>query len=106
VVGLLSTAGVPPLAGFWSKLIIILALWQVGCYAYASFAILFSLVTLAYFLIMQRKIFFGLLRPNCEKASEVLELAVPTIMLTAITIAVGLLIPFIKGTFLLPINVF
>ncbi|MFC1453750.1 complex I subunit 5 family protein [Verrucomicrobiota bacterium] len=106
VVGLLSTAGVPPLAGFWSKLIIILALWQAGCYAYASFAIMFSLVTLAYFLIMQRKVFFGLLRPNCEKASEVLELVVPTIMLAAITIAVGLLIPFIKGTFLLPINVF
>jgi len=106
VVGLLSTAGVPPLAGFWSKLVIILALWQAGHYAYATIAVLFSLVTLAYFLAMQRKVFFGLLRPNCEKASEAFELAVPTILLAAITIAVGLLIPFIKGTFLLPINGF
>lgn len=106
VVGLLSTAGVPPLAGFWSKLVIILALWQAGYYAYAFIAVLFSLVTLAYFLVMQRKVFFGLLRPGCEKVTEARELAVPTILLTAITIAVGLLIPFIKGTFLLPIGGF
>jgi len=106
VVGLLSTAGVPPLAGFWSKLVIILALWQAGYYAYATIAVLFSLVTLAYFLIMQRKVFFGLLHPNCEKVSEAYELAVPTILLAGITIAVGLLITFVKGTFLLPINGF
>ncbi len=104
VVGLLSTAGVPPLAGFWSKLVIILALWQAGYYVYAFIAVLFSLVTLGYFLVMQRKIFFGLLRPDCEKVSEAMELAVPTILLTAITIGVGLLIPFIKGTFLLPMG--
>jgi multicomponent Na+:H+ antiporter subunit D len=106
VVGLLSTAGVPPLAGFWSKLVIIMALWQAGYFAYAAIAVLFSLVTLAYFLIMQRKVFFGLLRPGCENVSEAPELAVPTVMLAAITIAVGLLIPFIKGTFLLPIGAF
>lgn len=104
VVGLLSTAGVPPLAGFWSKLVMVLALWQAGYYVYATIAVLFSLVTLAYFLVMQRKVFFGLLRPNCEKASEAFELALPTILLAAITIAVGLLIPFIKGTFLLPLT--
>jgi len=104
VIGLLSTAGVPPLAGFWSKLVIILALWQAGYYVYAVIAVLFSLVTLAYFLVMQRKIFFGRVRANCEKVSEALELAVPTVLLAAITIAIGLLIPFIKGTFLLPLT--
>ena len=106
VIGLLSTAGVPPLAGFWSKLVIILALWQSGHYAYAAIAVLFSLITLAYFLIMQRKIFFGLLRPGFEKVTEAFEMAVPTVVLAAITVAIGLLIPFIKGTFLLPLTGF
>ena len=106
VIGLLSTAGVPPLAGFWSKLVIILALWQSGHYAYASIAVLASLITLAYFLIMQRKVFFGLLRPGFEKVTEAFELAVPTIVLAAITVAIGLLIPFIKGTFILPLTGF
>ena len=104
VVGLLSTAGVPPLAGFWSKLIIIMALWQAGFHAYAAIAVLFSLVTLAYFLVMQRRVFFGILKPSCEHVREAAELAAPAIMLAAITIAVGLLIPFIMGTFLLPVT--
>lgn len=104
VIGLLSTAGVPPLAGFWSKLVIILALWQAGHYAYAAIAVLVSLITLAYFLIMQRRIFFGLLRPGFEKVAEAFEMAFPTVLLAAITIAVGLIIPFIKGTFILPLT--
>ncbi|MDO9541059.1 MAG: proton-conducting transporter membrane subunit [Kiritimatiellia bacterium] len=106
VIGLLSTAGVPPLAGFWSKLVIILALWQSGHYAYASIAVLTSLITLAYFLIMQRKIFFGLLRPGFEKVTEAFDLAVPTVVLAAITVAIGLIIPVLKGTFLLPLTGF
>jgi len=106
VVGLLSTAGVPPLSGFWSKLVIILALWQSGHFVYASIAVLFSLVTLAYFLLMQRKVFFGHLRHSFENIGEAVELAVPTVLLTAITIGVGLLMltPVIKGSFLLPVS--
>ena len=38
VIGVLSTAGVPPLSGFWSKLIIVIALWQAGHYGYAAVA--------------------------------------------------------------------
>ncbi|MDD5482399.1 MAG: proton-conducting transporter membrane subunit [Kiritimatiellae bacterium] len=104
VIGLLSTAGVPPLAGFWSKLVIILALWQAGHYVYAVIAVLASLVTLTYFLIMQRKIFFGLLRPGFEKVTEAFGMAAPVILLAALTVAIGLAIPFIKGTFLLPLT--
>lgn len=103
VIGLLSTAGVPPLAGFWSKLVIVVALWQAGYVAYAIIAIMASLLTLAYFLIMQRRVFFGLLRPGLEKVREDWALSAPTILLAAITVGVGLLIPFIAGTFLLPI---
>ena len=59
VVAFLSTSGIPPLSGFWSKLIIIVALWKAGLHGYAAAAIIGSLITLAYFLSMQRRVFFG-----------------------------------------------
>ena len=46
----LSAAGIPPLAGFWSKLLIIISLWLTAQYTYAFVAILASVVTLGYFL--------------------------------------------------------
>jgi multicomponent Na+:H+ antiporter subunit D len=104
LVGFLSTAGVPPLAGFWSKLVIILALWQAGYIAYAVIAVMFSLVTLAYFLLMQRRIFFGILNRKYENIREAVEMAVPTVVLTAITIGVGLAVPLIIGSFILPLH--
>ena len=71
VVALLSTAGVPPLSGFWSKLMIIVALWQAGYHVYAILAVLASVVTLAYFLSMQRRVFFGKLRARaCETCAR------------------------------------
>ena len=89
VLGALSTAGVPPLSGFWSKLIIILALWQSQYYLYAMLAIVVSVLTLAYMLLMQRKIFFGL--PS-EASQDVVEaqggLVAPAVLLAAITAGV------------------
>ena len=103
--GLLSTAGIPPFAGFWSKLIIVIALWQAGQVGYAVTAILASLLTLAYFLSMQRRVFFGQLRAGLEHTREAgLGILVPELLLTLITIAFGLLIPWLFGTFILPIK--
>ncbi|MFA7160682.1 MAG: NADH-quinone oxidoreductase subunit L, partial [Kiritimatiellia bacterium] len=59
-----------------------------------------------YFLVMQRRVFFGLLKPSCEHVREATELAAPAIMLAAITIAVGILMPLVRGTFLLPLKIF
>ena len=59
LVGSLSIAGVPPLGGFWSKLIIIMALVQAGRWPYAVVAVLASVLTLWYYLLIQRKAFFG-----------------------------------------------
>lgn len=107
VIALLSTAGVPPLAGFWSKLLIILALWQAGFYAYAAIAILFSVVTLGYLLSLQRKVFFG-------KAPETLELpgkptawmSMPELLLAAVTLVAGVLAPLLLmyGSYLVPMG--
>jgi proton-translocating NADH-quinone oxidoreductase chain N len=101
----LSTAGVPPLSGFWSKLLIIMALWQEGHTTYAVIAVLLSVVTLAYLLRMQRKVFFGRIVPAMEGVKEAsASLLVPAVGLAGITVAVGLFCPFMAETFLMNIK--
>ncbi len=103
LVGLLSTAGVPPLSGFWSKLFGIIALWQAGYTTYATIAILASLITLAYFLSMERQIFFGKLLPECENVEEASFFSLlPAILLMLITIGLGLAVPWLLGSFIMP----
>ncbi|MCX6992269.1 MAG: proton-conducting transporter membrane subunit [Kiritimatiellaeota bacterium] len=104
-IAFLSTAGIPPLAGFWSKLIIIIALWQTGHIVYASLAVLASLLTLAYFLSMQRRVFFGKLATGFESLKEANAwILIPACALALITIGIGIGIPWLFETFLLPIR--
>jgi multicomponent Na+:H+ antiporter subunit D len=101
----LSTAGVPPLAGFWSKLIIVIALWQAHDYGFAGIAVLMSVVTLAYLLLMQRRIFFGKTSPEHAGVREAAAgVVVPELVLAALTVAVGLLFPWVLNTFMLPVG--
>ncbi|HPQ81413.1 MAG TPA: proton-conducting transporter membrane subunit [bacterium] len=105
VVAVLSTAGIPPLSGFWSKLVIIVAAWSAGRHGAAATAIMASLVTLAYFLIMQRKMFFGLLDRKYEGISEAGGFAVvPSILLALVTVCLGFAAPWLFETFLLPVR--
>ncbi len=92
----LSAAGVPPMAGFWSKLMIITALWVSGNRVYAVIAILASVITLGYFLYMQRTVFFGKLNQEFKDIKEAgWGLVCPSIILGAIILAVGLVFPFL-----------
>ena len=103
----LSTAGIPPLAGFWSKLLIIIALWQSGHTTYAGVAVLFSVVTLAYLLVIQRRVFFGKTPEELASVREAsLGLVLPAIVLAAVTVGVGLCFPFLYDTFLVPVGGF
>ena len=105
VIAVLSTSGIPPLAGFWSKLVIIVAAWAAGFHAAATIAILASLITLAYFLIMQRRMFFGLLNESFAELKEANGWAlVPSLLLAAATVLLGIAAPWIFGTFLLPVG--
>ena len=105
VIALLSTSGIPPLAGFWSKVIIIIALWKSDNYAYAVIAVLASVLTLAYLLSMQRKVFFGKLAKGLEDIKEAcLGYRVASIALASITIGVGIFFPVIFYEFILPIK--
>ena len=103
VLASLSCAGIPPLAGFWSKLIIIIALWTAGFYSYAVISILASVLTLAYFLYFLREFYFGKLK---EEHSGVKEggfgLVFPALVLALITIGAGIFFAYVINTFMLP----
>ena len=105
VVAFLSTAGIPPLSGFWSKLIIIVAVWKAGFHGYAAIAILASLLTLAYFLSMQRRVFFGKLADGFAGLKEAGPwIIIPALILMLITVGLGLGFPWLFGTFLMPVG--
>jgi multicomponent Na+:H+ antiporter subunit D len=107
VIAILSTAGIPPLSGFWSKLIIVVAVWRAGFHGYATLAIMASLLTLAYFLVMQRRVFFGKVSESCSGLQEASFWGVaPAVLLALITIGLGVSIPWLFETFLLPVRSF
>jgi multicomponent Na+:H+ antiporter subunit D len=66
----MSIAGVPPLAGFWSKLIIIIACVQAGYINLAIFLAAASILTLAYMVNLQRRVFFGTLKAALVEVKE------------------------------------
>ena len=105
MLGILSTSGIPPLAGFWSKLIIIVALWKSANYAYAVIAVLASVLTLAYLLSMQRAVFFGKLRAGLENVKEAsIGCKVAAIMLAGITVGVGIFFPVVFNNLIMPVK--
>ena len=105
IVAFLSTAGIPPLSGFWSKLIIVIALWKAGYYWFAGLAVIGSLITLAYFLYMQRRVFFGKINVNFKDIKEAsASLIIPAIILAAITLGVGIFFPYFINTIIVPVS--
>ncbi len=96
VIGLLSAAGIPPLAGFWSKLLIIIALWSSGYKFFAMLAVFTSVVTLAYLLYLQRQVFFGKIREGLEGIKEVSPLLYgPAVLMALLAVAGGIFYPVI-----------
>lgn len=71
LVASMSIAGIPPFNGFWSKLIIIIAVVQDGRFVYAFLAVLASILTLASFMKVMKYAFFGKLRENLSRIKEV-----------------------------------
>ncbi|MFA5160639.1 MAG: complex I subunit 5 family protein [Elusimicrobiales bacterium] len=95
-IAMLSTAGIPPLSGFWSKAIIIFALWKAGFHGYAVIATLASVLTLAYFIVMQSRVFFGKTPEHLLQVREAeFGMLVPVIVFSAIIVALGLYFPIL-----------
>lgn len=105
VVAMLSISGIPPLSGFWSKLLIVVALWQDAHYTYAFIAVIASVITLAYFLLLQRKVFFGELAQGLENIKEAkLGLLIPSVILALLTIFIGIFFPVVFDKLILPVQ--
>jgi len=104
LIGSLSISGIPPLGGFWSKLIIVLAAVESGHYILAGVAILASIVTLAYYLKVQKLVFFGGLKKVYEGLKEVpVFMCFSMIVLAILSLGLGvLLIPQLRGVVLDP----
>jgi len=102
LVGSMSISGIPPLSGFWSKLLIILAAIEAKHFILASIAVLVSILTLAYYLKVQRFAFFGELKDSLKGIKEVpLTMKLSMITLSIICLLGGLLlIPGIQKSFL------
>lgn len=105
LIAFLSTAGIPPLAGFWSKLLIIMGLWAAGFKVYALLAVLASVITVAYFLSMTRRVFFGKILPEFSAIKEAgFAITFPAVLLAAITVAAGVFFPFMLDNFIIPVK--
>lgn len=102
LVGSMSVAGIPPFAGFWSKLLIIVAAIQAGHYWLAIIAIAASVLTLSYVMRIMRYGFLGKLREKWEQVREVpFSMKLSMSLLALICIAGGLLLlPGLKEAFL------
>lgn len=93
----LSVCGVPPLAGFWGKLIIIIACFQAGHRFLAFIAIAVSILTLAYYFKALTPALFGQdemseSRQNRTRLS--LSFIAPMLILAVLTVACAwLLVP-------------
>jgi len=99
LIGSMSISGIPPLSGFWSKLIIIIAVIQANRPVYAIIAALVGIITLAYYLRLQKFAFFGKLSQKCQDVKTVpLTMKISMVLLAAICITGGLLIlPVLQG---------
>ena len=103
LVGALSIAGVPPLGGFWSKLLIIMALVQAGEGALAVIAVLAGVLTLWYYLLIQRKAFFGKLDERWKDVREApFWMTASTVVLALLVIGVGILFAAVLRSWIQP----
>ncbi|MBC7190354.1 NADH/ubiquinone/plastoquinone (complex I) [Candidatus Aerophobetes bacterium] len=102
-IGSLSISGIPPFNGFWSKLFIIIGLVQAERYVLAILTVLVSVLTLAYYLKVQRYAFFGILKEKWIGIKEApLSMCISMIILAIICIGSGIFFYPLMKTFLEP----
>ncbi len=104
LIGAMSVSGVPPVGGFWSKFLIILAAVNAKNFTGAFIAVLTSIVTLVYYLKLQKQTFFGKLNEKLQNIKESPGLmCFSMVILTCFCIFLGLLLlPDVKSVFLDP----
>jgi multicomponent Na+:H+ antiporter subunit D len=84
---------------------IVVALWQCGLRAYAAIAVMASLVTLAYFLVLQRKAFFGKTEESMARVREARHgIVLASIALALVIVASGVCFPYVFDKFIAPMR--
>lgn len=102
-VAALSISGVPPFNGFWSKLVIILALAKAGRYWLAGMTVLVSFLTLLSFVKVQRYALEGELKPENANAREAPAwMCAAMVALAAVCVGAGLLFPVFEADLFRP----
>ena len=100
-IGSLSIAGIPPFNGFWSKLIIILALFRGGYWIYGSVGVVVGFITLIYFVMLQKEVLFGKLPESLSGVREApFAMVLPLVVLAALCLAMGVGYMAIEGQML------
>lgn len=100
----LAVAGLPPFNGFFSKLIIIIAAVQANYIIYALIAVIGSLLTLAYFMKVQRYGFHG--ENHVQSSEATLGLGMKSAMIVLAILCLGaslLVIPGLREVTLDPV---
>ena len=100
----MSTCGVPPFSGFFSKLLIIVACIESSHFGYAGLAILGAILTISYLMKFQKSVFFGHLKENLKNITEVPFLMKLPMAILALICIFGAVIamPKIANLFLRP----
>jgi multicomponent Na+:H+ antiporter subunit D len=94
----LAIAGVPPFNGFWSKLLVLVALFQAGWGFAGAVAAVTAVLTLVTFVQVQRRAFFGALPARLAAAREVpASMAAPVLVLSFLCLVVVVLWPLGVG---------
>lgn len=101
----LAISGIPPFNGFFSKLVIIIAAIQAQYYWLAAIAIIISIITLGYFLKLQRYTFYGKANNKLNNIKEVpFTMCFSMIVLAVLCIGLSLLIiPGIREAVMEPV---
>ncbi len=90
----LSIAGVPPFNGFWSKLLILIALFSAGLPVVGAIAAATAVLTLVTFVKVQHKALFGALPDRLKGAQDVpASMSLPVVALALLCLLGGLLWP-------------
>ena len=94
--GMLGIAGVPPMGNFWSKLIIIIAAVKAGYTGIAVLCIIVAVITLGYFLKLQRTVYYKKVENPVKKEAPKMLLFPMGCLALLVFISGILLVPGIK----------
>lgn len=103
LIGSLAISGIPPFNGFWSKFFIILACIQAGRLGYALIAVVGGILTLAYCMRSQKRVFSGETASGLDKIKEIpWPMGMSMLLLALLVIVIGIGFPFFVNILINP----